>query len=280
MHFLKTLLLPQKILNSTNSCDLSKSKKWLLKMKEQQLITKLKAHKKLIDSTFSTLARGSSIPKNEFNSYVAPFEKYRKELIGINSDLYEDFVPKSYETSYGPYNGDYTSWELKTLSDNIQYLIDISPQDLTISPTNFTITNQGIFFAGQYFDAFMKISEIFTNAKSEIILIDGYINEKFLGIFSSVPNSVKIKILTKNKSLNAAIESAVEKFNLQYLSNKKEITLKSNEDFHDRFVIIDRKDFFHFGSSLKDAGSKGFMFSKIEEPLLSTALLNEFSAKW
>jgi hypothetical protein len=33
---------------------------------------------------------------------------------------------------------------------------------------------------------------------------------------------------------------------------------------HDRFIIIDDKDVYHFGASLKDLGKKWFAFSKID----------------
>jgi hypothetical protein len=33
---------------------------------------------------------------------------------------------------------------------------------------------------------------------------------------------------------------------------------------HDRFLIIDNKDVYHIGASLKDLGQKWFAFSKME----------------
>lgn len=42
--------------------------------------------------------------------------------------------------------------------------------------------------------------------------------------------------------------------------------MKINEFFlsHDRFLIIDDTDLYHFGASLKDLGKKWFAFSKME----------------
>ena len=52
----------------------------------------------------------------------------------------------------------------------------------------------------------------------------------------------------------------VEKYNKQY-SN---IELKNLTKFHDRFLIIDEKDIYHFGASLKDLGKKWFAVSKMD----------------
>jgi hypothetical protein len=50
--------------------------------------------------------------------------------------------------------------------------------------------------------------------------------------------------------------------------------------FHDRFLIIDDSDYYHFGASLKDAGTRGFMFSRIEEPPVIDMLRRSFEEEW
>ncbi len=250
-------------------------------MQEQTIIVKLRAHKKLIDNTLKSLSENTTFSVPEFMSFVEPFEKYRSELVELNPDLYGDFKPKSYELFFREaYGGFYFISGLTAIADNIQYILDIAPDESSVKPDNFKITNEGIFFAGQYFDAFIKVSEILKGANSEIILIDGYINEQFLDIFTSLNKNVIIKILTKSKSMNASVLLAVSRFNQQYSINHNKLEIKANEEFHDRFLIIDKNEFYHFGASLKDAGNKGFMFSKIEEPIIQTALLQDFNTKW
>jgi hypothetical protein len=39
--------------------------------------------------------------------------------------------------------------------------------------------------------------------------------------------------------------------------------LKTFKHSHDRFLILDKKEIFHIGASLKDLGKKWFAFSKI-----------------
>lgn len=63
----------------------------------------------------------------------------------------------------------------------------------------------------------------------------------------------------------------LKKFNAQYPS----IEIKEFKDSHDRFIIIDDVDVYHFGASLKDLGKKWFAFSKIDKVALE--LLNKIN---
>ena len=53
----------------------------------------------------------------------------------------------------------------------------------------------------------------------------------------------------------------INKFNKQYPILKVATTNK----FHDRFIVIDNKELYHIGASLKDLGKKCFAISKIED---------------
>lgn len=245
-------------------------------MTEIEILVKLKALKTQINSPTGIL---SGVNVHDYEKYIASFEKYLKELVNINPELYDDFVPNKYI----PYMADdeYVGlYCLIPLRNNIQYLLDIAPDKTSIKPADFKITTEGIFFSGQYFDALVKVSEILKSASKEIILIDGYINDQFIDIFTIVNSGISIKILTKSKSNTPAVILKTTSFNKQFNSQSINLEVNENEDFHDRFLILDQNQFFHFGASLKDLGNKGFMFSRIEEPFVQKSLLNEFNAKW
>ena len=53
----------------------------------------------------------------------------------------------------------------------------------------------------------------------------------------------------------------INKFNAQYPS----VRIKMTTDFHDRFLIIDDKEGYFIGASIKDAGKKSFAITKIED---------------
>ena len=117
---------------------------------------------------------------------------------------------------------------------------------------------QGIFFNGQVFDAYKFVSSLIKKAESSILLIDNYIDETILDLFSKKKKNIAVTILTAN--INKALALDKKKFNTQYSS----LNIKEFNKAHDRFLIIDNKDVYHFGASLKDLGKKWFAFSKME----------------
>ena len=117
---------------------------------------------------------------------------------------------------------------------------------------------QGIFYEGQFFDAYIFISDILKNAKKSITLIDNYIDENTLLHLSS-NKDLNINIITK--SLTKELKVIIEKFNKQY----KNLKVFEYSKSHDRFLIIDEKIIYHIGASLKDLGNKWFAFSKLED---------------
>ena len=126
-----------------------------------------------------------------------------------------------------------------------------------IESKNTTI-KQGVFFEGQFFDAYIFISDILKNAKKSITLIDNYIDGNTLLHLSS-NKDLNINIITK--SLTKELKVIIEKFNKQY----KNLKVFEYSKSHDRFLIIDEKIIYHIGASLKDLGNKWFAFSKLED---------------
>lgn len=117
---------------------------------------------------------------------------------------------------------------------------------------------QGIFFDGQVFDAHKFVSDIVRSAEKSIILIDNYVDDTVLTLFSKRKRGVALKILTKNLSKQLQLDT--QKFNEQFPPAE----IKEFSYSHDRFMIIDDCDLYHFGASLKDLGRKWFGFSKMD----------------
>ena len=117
--------------------------------------------------------------------------------------------------------------------------------------------SQGIFYDGEIFDAYEFVSDIIKSAKKEIILLDNYIDETVLTLFSKNQN---IKVTIYTKTITKQLKLDLEKYNSQY----NPITIKIFKNSHDRFLIIDNTEVYHIGASLKDLGKKWFAFSKME----------------
>ena len=128
--------------------------------------------------------------------------------------------------------------------------------------SNETKRKQGIFFEGQIFDSHIFISDLIKSATKEIILIDKYIDENTLILFSKRQKGVKVIIYTK---IDKTLKLDLDKYNSQF----EKIEIKEFNLSHDRFLIIDKTEVYHIGASLKDLGKKWFAFSKLEKENLN-----------
>ncbi len=117
---------------------------------------------------------------------------------------------------------------------------------------------QGIFYDGEVYDAYVFVSDLIKSAKESIVLIDNYIDETVLTLLSKRETRVKATVYTKN--ITKQLELDLQKYNAQYPN----IELKKFDSSHDRFLIIDAKEVYHIGASLKDLGKKWFAFSKFD----------------
>jgi hypothetical protein len=126
-------------------------------------------------------------------------------------------------------------------------------EDKSITPT------KGIFFDGQVFDAYVFISKLIKSASKSIVLIDNYVDESTLTILSKRMKGVSCDIYTENTKDQLKLD--LKKHNTQYSA----ITLHKFKDSHDRFLILDDKEVYHIGASLKDLGKKWFAFSKFDK---------------
>ena len=125
-------------------------------------------------------------------------------------------------------------------------------EEKSIKPT------QGIFYDGEVYDAYLFVSDLIKSAKESIVLVDNYIDESVLTMLSKRQTNVTATIYTKN--ITAQLELDIKKHNAQY----PKITLKKFNASHDRFLILDGKELYHIGASLKDLGKKWFAFSKFD----------------
>ena len=118
---------------------------------------------------------------------------------------------------------------------------------------------QSIFFDGQIYDAYSLIIDIIKKAKQKILIIDNYIDDSVLKMLLKKNKDVEVVILTTQNSNIRKLD--IQKFNKQYPVLKLAYTNK----FHDRFIVIDNKELYHIGASLKDLGKKCFAISRIED---------------
>ena len=148
---------------------------------------------------------------------------------------------------------------MNRIEDNVEQLSQkVDKIDLQLK-TNLP-PNQGVFFNGQIFDAYAFINSLLKNAKKNVVLIDNYIDETILTLFSKYPH---LNFLIITYKISKQLQLDIDKYNKQYHNLKVEISKK----YHDRFLIIDQQTY-HIGASLKDLGNKIFAFSKLNNTIL------------
>lgn len=116
---------------------------------------------------------------------------------------------------------------------------------------------KGIFYEGQIFDAYAFVADLIKKASLDIVLVDNYPDETVLTLLSKRREKVSATIYTRE--ISKALKLDLEKHNAQY----PPIEIKLFHQSHDRFLILDQEEIYHFGASLKDLGKKWFAFSKM-----------------
>ncbi len=124
-----------------------------------------------------------------------------------------------------------------------------------------------IYFNGQIYDAYSKILDILSEAEEEIIILDGYADKSVLDMI----RNTKVKVILIVKNCGNLKEQDILKYQEQY----NNLHLIYDSTFHDRYIILDKKVFYHCGASLNHAGSKTFSINTLEDEMVKKSLLEK-----
>lgn len=139
---------------------------------------------------------------------------------------------------------------------------------------------QGVFYDGQLWDARSLVLKLVSGAKKSLILIDNWATVETLDLFAKKRKGVKLTIFTsehydkKHVPHHKISDEDVKIFNAQYPN----LTVNYNETFHDRFLIVDDKELYLIGASLKDLGKKCFAFTKLDAGEIARIKKSAFGA--
>lgn len=124
-----------------------------------------------------------------------------------------------------------------------------------------------IYFDGQIYDAYSKLTDIMKMAKKELIIIDSYADKSVLDMVSNI--NVPVKLITKTKGLLSNVD--ITKYKSQY----KNLEVIYNDTFHDRYIILDKEIIYHCGASINHAGNKAFSINLLEDKVVKDSLLSK-----
>ena len=217
----------------------------------------------------STVAKNATVQFEGEREILREIEYYNLDVIisvgyrvksqkGVRFRQWATSVLKSYiQNGYAINSEKITHERFKELENDVS-LLKSQVANISKGLENSTIQSKhGIFYDGQIYDAYAFANDLLKSAKSEIVLIDNYIDDTIFTLFSKYPN-LKIKIYTQNISKQLLLD--FQKYTSQY----QNIELQEFKKAHDRFLILDNKEIYHVGASLKDLGKKWFAFSKFD----------------
>lgn len=217
------------------------------------------------------------------------FEKWvriRKELMESEPEL-DDIAPCAVPTPIVKDEGDTWGWH-----DGRGYI----PRDAIVrmfkefknvwdvlnhpsrQVSQVTIDREGVFVGGQPFDAMLAVTSIIRAARKSVTIVDGYVSDHTISLLGVKADQVASRVLTKSST--PLLVTSAKTFNAQYAAGPP-LEIRTTAAFHDRFIVIDDADYYHFGHSLKDAArSQAFMFSRIEEPTIVAAVSALIAKEW
>jgi hypothetical protein len=211
----------------------------------------------------------------EFFERWAPIRAaLRSGFPSVLDDLPVRAVPVSSGTTDYEGRGYIIRQAIEQLYGDMQYALDALAALPSVTIPSMKITREGVFFAGQYFDALRQVSDLVSGALKSLSLVDAYVNADTLAILSAKRPSVKVQILTREvpPALNVAAQAFLKQFGA--------LEVRLSTAFHDRFLLVDDAEVYHFGASIKDVGHRGFMFSRVEEPEVVAALRQKYAQEW
>lgn len=130
----------------------------------------------------------------------------------------------------------------------------------------FSNKDLSIIYEGKIYDAYSIMLDLFNEAEEDIIIVDNYVNKELLDTLRNI--NKKIIVLSKNID-----DDLKNKYEHQYINT---IFIEKNP-FHDRYIILDRREVYVSGMSLKDLGKKYTYINKINEEIFIKELLQRIN---
>ena len=138
-------------------------------------------------------------------------------------------------------------------------------------------TREVFFSKGSPWDAFVVLRNLFTEAKQSITIVDAYCDKTVFQLLQGRSmDALSLRVLCGQYARAVAAEAGV--FMKQYPNVT--VQVRTTTDFHDRFVVLDGTVCVHVGASIKDAGKRACMVSRIKDVGNRDAMLRQLNESW
>ena len=125
---------------------------------------------------------------------------------------------------------------------------------------------QKVFYDGQLWDARAFVDKLVKSARKSLLLVDNWATVETLDMLAAKQKSVALTVVTsehrdrRGTPRPKILPADVARFNAQYPT----LSVRFRENFHDRFLVIDDRELYLIGASLKDLGRKCFGFTRMD----------------
>jgi hypothetical protein len=151
--------------------------------------------------------------------------------------------------------------------------------------TQDALLSEEFFPAGTPFDAYVSIRTIIHTAKNRLLILDNFIGSPLLTVLRTMPAvaaqvSLSIDVLTTQRGLVQRPDFLHEAKLFQAQFTQCGVDVRTTTDFHDRFIVIDGSTVYHLGASIKDAGTRAFLISKLQDGPVIAAVAAHAQQAW
>lgn len=145
--------------------------------------------------------------------------------------------------------------------------------------TEDALLTERFFPTNSEYDAYVAIREILGRAEHDLVVADPYIGPMLFKTLRGLPKLPRqVRLLTAAKHLAGDFQEEARRFGQQFSGLHLEV--RDASGFHDRFVVLDGREAYHVGASLKDAGKRAFMISRIEQADVAQAVVAAVEQAW
>ena len=138
-------------------------------------------------------------------------------------------------------------------------------------------TREVFFPKGSPWDARVVLRNLFTEAKQSITIVDAYCDTTVFQLLQGRSmDALSLRVLCGRHAGEVAADAGV--FMKQYPNVT--VRVRTSADFHDRFIVLDGTVCVHVGASIKDAGKRACMVSRIEDVGNRDAMLRQLNESW
>jgi hypothetical protein len=136
-------------------------------------------------------------------------------------------------------------------------------------------SNESFHPAGSAHDAYVEIRALIQTAKTELMIVDAYVDGTLWALLTNVLSPVRVRVMTENPKPDFAHERK-----LFIAQHGVAVEARKTKSYHDRFIVIDNSSVWHMGTSLNHAGKKAFAFTEFIQPSIRKAVIADIESTW